>query len=89
MERDCMISHGAANFLREKLFIDSDKFKINICQECGITAVVNNKNHISKCNTCNSFKINQVAIPYATKLLFQELGAMNIAVRIKLDNGKN
>ncbi len=86
MERDCMISHGAANFLREKLFIDSDKFKVNICEICGITAIANHKTSTIKCNACSSYKVKQVSIPYATKLLFQELMAMNIAPRIKLSD---
>jgi DNA-directed RNA polymerase II subunit RPB2 len=84
MERDCMISHGAANFLREKLFIDSDKFQIDICELCGITAISNNKTNTVICKSCNSVRVKKINIPYATKLLFQELMAMNIAPRIKL-----
>ncbi len=84
MERDCMISHGAANFLREKLFIDSDKFQIDICELCGITAIANNKTNTVTCKSCNSVRVKKINIPYATKLLFQELMAMNIAPRIKL-----
>ncbi len=91
MERDCMISHGAANFLRDKMFIDSDKFKMYICSLCGLMAIANKKRDSYYCKVCktdNTKNINSIVkidIPYATKLLFQELMAMGIAPRIKVN----
>lgn len=41
MERDSVISHGATEFLRESMMERSDKYKLAICNNTGMTAIFN------------------------------------------------
>lgn len=83
MERDCMCSHGASRFNKERLYDASDSFRVHVCKRCGLIAAFNNNHHIHHCKTCdNRVDFDYVEIPYACKLMFQELMTMNIAPRI-------
>jgi DNA-directed RNA polymerase II subunit RPB2 len=83
MERDCMVSHGAARFTRGRMYDSSDKYSVHVCKKCGIIASYNDKMHIHLCHTCrNMTDFAFVEIPYACKLLFQELNTMNISPRL-------
>jgi intein/homing endonuclease len=84
---NCMISHGAARFTRGRLYDASDKYSVNVCKKCGLIAAYNDKLHIHHCKTCdNRADFAYVEIPYACKLLFQELITMNVAPRIITDH---
>jgi DNA-directed RNA polymerase II subunit RPB2 len=87
MERDCMVSHGASRFTKERMYDVSDKYSVHICKKCGLIASYNDKMHIHHCHACdNRTDFAYVEMPYACKLIFQELNTMNIAPRIMTDH---
>jgi DNA-directed RNA polymerase II subunit RPB2 len=82
MERDCFIAHGTSNFLAERMLHVSDNYRVFICKRCGMHANVNTEKSIYSCKYCkNNTDIAQVRMPYAFKLLNQELYTMNIMMR--------
>jgi DNA-directed RNA polymerase II subunit RPB2 len=85
MERDVMISHGAAAFLKERLMDQSDAYTTCVCKVCGFMAINDGQKRIRYCNKCKTSEtVYDIEIPYACKLLFQELMSINIAPKIKL-----
>ena len=81
MERDCLIAYGASQLLLERLMHSSDAFEVDVCQTCGLLGYNN------WCTHCDSSKaVVRLTIPYAAKLLVQELIAMNVVPRIVLDD---
>merc|ERR1712100_495981 len=52
MERDCIISHGAASFLRERLLLVSDLYEIHVCNQCGMIAVADPHHKRYFCRVC-------------------------------------
>jgi DNA-directed RNA polymerase beta subunit len=86
MERDCFIGHGSSLFLKEKMLDCADNYRVFICKDCGMIANVNPDKNIYKCNYCkNASDIVQIRIPYAFKLLTQELHTMNVIMRYVCD----
>ena len=82
MERDCMIAHGSLQFLKERMIDVSDNYRVFVCKECGLIAAVNPEHGVYSCKKCKNYvNFSEVRIPYACKLLMQELESMSIAPR--------
>jgi DNA-directed RNA polymerase II subunit RPB2 len=93
MERDVMIAHGMSRFCRERMYDVSDKYSIHVCKKCGMMATFNNGDKgimrtkpgmtVHFCNTCdNRTDFAYVEVPYAFKLMAQELQTINIVPRL-------
>jgi DNA-directed RNA polymerase II subunit RPB2 len=93
MERDTTIAHGASRFTKERLYDVSDKYSVHVCKKCGMVAPFNdgNKNRmyvnadftIHLCKNCdNKTDFAKVELPYAYKLMSQELQTINVVPRI-------
>jgi DNA-directed RNA polymerase II subunit RPB2 len=83
MERDCIVAHGASEFLKEIMMEKSDNFQCFVCKSCGLLGEVNPVLGIYQCKTCEgTTEFAQIRVPYAYKLFAQELESMNISSRI-------
>lgn len=93
MERDVMIAHGISRFCRERMYDVSDKYSTHVCNKCGLIASYNDgkKNRmydtvdfsVHFCKTCdNHTDFSKVEIPYAYKLMSQELQTINVVPRL-------
>ncbi|EXJ92261.1 DNA-directed RNA polymerase III subunit RPC2 [Capronia epimyces CBS 606.96] len=81
MERDCLIAYGASQLLRERLMLSSDKHEVDVCESCGFMAF---GRWCQRCSTAGEPGSNVVrmTLPYAFKLLLNELGSMNVNTRL-------
>jgi DNA-directed RNA polymerase III subunit RPC2 len=81
MERDCLIAYGASQLLRERLMLSSDKHEVEVCEQCGFMC------YGGWCQRCKSAggppgQVVKMVVPYAAKLLVQELVSMNVGTRL-------
>jgi DNA-directed RNA polymerase II subunit RPB2 len=93
MERDVLISHGIAQFQKEKFMELSDNFTVYANRNTGMMCALNKKDGICKSfstipeeddetdNTTDD--ITELRMPYACKLMFHELLTMGIDMQLK------
>ena len=83
MERDALIAYGVSGFLKETLLERSDNYKVHICKICNDIAQVNRRRNIYYCKRCSSTSgFAEIRLPYAMKLMKQEVGGMSIGMGI-------
>jgi len=85
MERDCLIGHGAAMLLRDRLLEESDKYVLYVCETCGYIAYYDIRQRKYVCPVDGEKgEVSPVVVSYAFKLLLQELMSLCVAPRLKL-----
>lgn len=82
MEKDCLLRHGVIKFTNERMMDMSDKYLLRTCNNCQGYYHVTKLSHGFICNKCKSVDISLIKMPYASKLLVQELEAMGLNVTI-------
>ena len=80
MERDGILSQGAMAFTKDRMMENSDKFTLWVCELCGIPARVTKKGD-KECRVCQTKRVGKIIIPYAMKLLSQELAGLGVLTR--------
>ena len=81
MERDCLIAYGASQLLLERLMLSSDAHQVDVCGKCGMMG------YQGYCQTCKKTEaMTRMTIPYAAKLLIQELLSMNVMAKMTLED---
>lgn len=86
MEKDCLVAHGTALLLRERLLEESDKTEVPICTTCGMTAVHDKYRDVSYCPLDGEdVEVRIVEMAYAFKLLLDELKSMLIYPRLVME----
>lgn len=95
MERDCILAHGASATLLDRLFHHADAFDYYVCRTCGLIAEAMDLESASPvhpqlfcrgCRLSGPEHVARVTLPYAFKLLSQELAGLGLAMRIKIQS---
>lgn len=77
METAALVAHGTTDLLLERMIQASDAYQMTVCRRCGVHVPVDT------CRTCGlSDRVDRIELPYALKLLFQELQAVGIDARM-------
>jgi hypothetical protein len=86
MERDALIAHGIPKFLKERMMDSSDLFRVYVSKKEESIIIGNPEQQLFKYNGQNikDDEVMQIQLPYAMKLLLQELESMGIDIRLQV-----
>ena len=88
MERDCLIGHGAAMVIKDRLLDESDGTALYICgnPNCGHISMMDRRG-VVRCPVCNNnTNVHLVQTSYAFKLLLDELLSLGVVMRLQLED---
>ena len=85
MERDCLIAHGAAMVIKDRLLDESDKTVQYVDSKSGHIGYLDRRGVLTSPMGDNT-SIYPVAMSYAFKLLLEELKSLGIAARLRLED---
>ncbi len=89
MERDCLIGHGVAMVIKDRLLDESDGTVQYVCgnPECGHIAIPDSRSGSLRCPSCgNTSSIYPVEMSYSFKLLLEELISLGVIMRLQLED---
>lgn len=81
MEVQCCITTGLSEFIKDRLMYCSDVYTVNLCKTCGLIAQA--KDYCKACDKLDPNQITKTEMPYAAKLLMQELMSMGVNIAMK------
>lgn len=86
MEKDCLLRHGIIKFVNERMMDMSDKYHLKTCNTCKgyyhVTKLKLENKTTYICSKCKGVDISTTVLPYAAKLLVQELESMGLNVNM-------
>jgi DNA-directed RNA polymerase beta subunit len=85
VSHNCFINQGVSANIREKLLLSSDNYTAPVCDSCGLIAI-RKKGRLTCKNCFDNSNFHNIRFPYSCKLMFQELQAMGIVSRIRMNN---
>jgi DNA-directed RNA polymerase II subunit RPB2 len=89
METNVLLSHGIASFIKETMLERSDKAKMVLNKDTGALAIENATTKTYKTNQGTiATNVAHIEIPYAWKVVMQELDAFGMTARLMTDDSK-
>ena len=85
MERDCLIAHGAAMVIKDRLLDESDKTVQYVDSKSGHISYLDRRGVLTSPMGDNT-SIYPVTMSYAFKLLLEELKSLGIVARLRLED---
>ncbi len=88
MERDCLIGHGAAMVIKDRLLDQSDGTTEYVCgnPDCGHIAILDSNGEL-RCPVCGEKSdVHQIQTSFAFKLLMDELRSLGVTMRLNVED---